>query len=573
MLSRYVMGSALSILVFASVAATQPAFVQNAFGLQLIGTPKESPKRFALSAAGSTRPPELGAAFVVGRDSPPTGGSAQIKLQRIDHTGSTGQQGVLGWSRLLPTQPGQTDADGISVITDKFATKVFVTGWYKSGTGKNIIVMGYDGAGNTLWPAPFTYSTPDVTGDDVPVQIEWNQFSGFGGDPALNAVYVGGTAEGVATGATLGRDIVVFKLKETDGTPFNVNWAAPFRFNGAGNGPDTFSEFSVQHRRCVPEGGEPSEYNRIYVGGTSYQGVINKNDYVIISIDGTTALASTPTLYNSPNSGDDYLTSLDALAFYSPQCQIDGTVAVTGYSNGTSPGDGTDDFVTIAYNLDSMSPSFPGPLVPKWGGPLGPTRVYDGADSSTSQGTDHAIAVKLSTGAFYVFVTGSSWGGTSEGFNVATIGYAAADGIKVWDGPPPFLPGGVALFNHPSASAEDRAMDLIVDKADNIYVAGFSYTGSSKDYFAISYLPFNGQRRWQVCTGTAPIPTADDFVTVGGIQNGSDTSGSIRVSRYGSNAIDHVGDVYLYGLFTNTGNQFTVVKYRQSDDENGCPTP
>ncbi len=57
----------------------------------------------------------------------------------------------------------------------------------------------------------------------------------------------------------------------------------------------------------------------------------------------------------------------------------------------------------------------------------------------------------------------------------------------------------------------------------------------------------------------------DPFVLYDGAQNGSDVAGCIRVSSDGGPYIDHDGDVFLYGLVSHSGSQFTVVKYTQTD--------
>ncbi|MGE3109269.1 MAG: hypothetical protein AB7G11_04395 [Phycisphaerales bacterium] len=106
------------------------ARVRHAFGDEVAGKSTISAGRFALAAAQTYEPfggsqPEA-CAFVVGRETPALGGTAQIKVQRING------DGTLGWSALVPTQLGQTDANGVAVVTHEAATKVFVTGWYKN---------------------------------------------------------------------------------------------------------------------------------------------------------------------------------------------------------------------------------------------------------------------------------------------------------------------------------------------------------------------------------------------------------------------------------------------------------
>jgi hypothetical protein len=92
-------------------------------------------------------------------------------------------------------------------------------------------------------------------------------------------------------------------------------------------------------------------------------------------------------------------------------------------------------------------------------------------------------------------------------------------------------------------------------------VGGKSYNGTSLDYCAISY-NVNGSTRWLERVGG--VPTSNTHVLYDGTQHGVDAAGCLRVSRFGG-PIDHIGDVFLYGLVSRSGNQFTVVKYTQED--------
>ncbi len=135
MLSRYVMGSVLSIsLVLAGVAVAQPGFIASSFAAQVAGTPKYAVGRFALTASGTGGP-----AFVVARDFDFTGSAPRIKVQRVEASGT------LGWSASFPFLPNITDADGIAVTTDENATKVFVTGWVQGTNGPDIVTMAFNG--------------------------------------------------------------------------------------------------------------------------------------------------------------------------------------------------------------------------------------------------------------------------------------------------------------------------------------------------------------------------------------------------------------------------------------------
>ncbi len=396
---------------------------------------------------------------------------------------------------------------------------VFVTGWITKSHGKDIFTASLTANGAVTWWRQ--YNNPLANGDDHPVTIAWDNTGYF--------IYVGGVSDGtVLGGGSSSADFVLLKYNQSDGTDA-TGWGTPFRYNGTANGKDSLADVAVVHQNI-----DTTVIDLLYVAGT-VRNIGSGQDYATIWINPANPGNYTDEIFNSSGSGDDVLTSLAVDA----QSQTEALVVVTGYSNGEESE--TEDYVTIAYPYDLS--------VKTWG-----PKVYDG----TGNGSDRAAKVVIELGGGSVFVTGESWGGDPSstppgtGYDFVTIRYAGNNGDIDW----------TSRFDNLNANAEDRAADLVVDKFGNTYVGGKSYNGVSLDYCAISY-DISGATRW--IQALPPNPPGDPFVLYDGAQNGSDVAGCIRVSSDGGPFIDHDGDVFLYGLVSRSGSQFTVVKYTQTD--------
>jgi hypothetical protein len=147
-------------------------------------------------------------------------------------------------------------------------------------------------------------------------------------------------------------------------------------------------------------------------------------------------------------------------------------------------------------------------------------------------GSAHALAVDSQGN---VYVTGESWGGTSQS-DYATVKYDP-NGNQLW----------VARYNGPG-NADDYAFALALDAAGNVYVTGYSHGGNTGyDYATVKY-DSNGNQLW--------------VARYNGPGSGSDIARAI--------AVDDGGSVYVTG-FSRTGTSwpdyadFATVKY----DPNG----
>ncbi len=495
------------ILVVAA-ARGQNAYVERVWEHEVSGTVKVAPGRFSLAATTTSTPgdPISGFVYVVGRYSSPYGASPVMLVSKVDKDGTSPPI----WTAHL-TIANTTDAVGIAVATDEAGLQVFVTGWYEGSNGKDIVTASLNSSnGNVLWAQRYNYASSNK--DDYPVTIVWDQ--------AGDAIYVGGVSQGSSPGGfSTGADFILLKYVASTGA-VATGWSAPFRYNGTAFGNDELADVAVWHAGSI---------DLLYVGGTVETAGAGK-DYATIWIDPSNPAAFTDELFNSSGTKNDVLTSI-AVHATGP---TNATVIATGYSEGV--GTSTEDYWTIAYPYDLSSVIW--------------DEAYDGAG-----GADRAVKVVISDNGATAFVTGESWGGSGTGYDFATAAYDLTDGSADWSSPP------VKRFDNIAVSGEDRATDIVVDKNGNTYICGKSYNGSSFDYCAISY-KLDGEIRWIERVGG--VPTGNTYVLYDGAQNGPDTPGCIRVSRSGG-PVDHVGDVFLYGLVSRSGNPFTVLKYIQED--------
>ena len=209
------------------------------------------------------------------------------------------------------------------------------------------------------------------------------------------------------------------------------------RYNRAENSDDKPSAITVDGS------------GNVYVTGYSYLKGVSL-EYVTIKYD-----SNGNELWISRYDGNGYGTAL--------AIDSSGDVYVTGFSQGI----GTDwDFATIKYYPDGDT---------AW------VRRYDGPANADDRG--YAIAVD---GHGNVCVTGFSTGGSGYqvSYDFATIKYYP-DGDTAW----------VRRYDGPIKDA-DIARAIAVDRYDNVYVTGESYSNQTwHDYATIKYYP-NGDTAW-----------------------------------------------------------------------------
>ena len=295
----------------------------------------------------------------------------------------------------------------------------------------------------------------------------------------------------------------------------------------------------------------------VYVTGYSY-GSGTSSDYATIKYD-TNGNELWTARYNGLGNGYDYAAAIEVDA--------SGNVYVTGYSVGSGT---SSDYATIKYDTDGKQL-----WVSRYNGP--------------GNGYDYAFAIAVDANG-NVYVTGGSPGsGTSSDY--ATIKYDT-NGNELW----------LARYNSPGNSY-DQAAAIAVDANGNVYVTGYSYSGTSSDYATIKY-DTNGNQLWvarydgrdnsyDLATDIAVDASGNVYVTGGSYDSVTsndyatikyDTNGNqLWLARYNGPgnfsdsasaiAIDAGGNVYVTGIsagsyiYLNEDYAYATIKYDTNGNE------
>ncbi|MCK4532570.1 SBBP repeat-containing protein [bacterium] len=234
-----------------------------------------------------------------------------------------------------------------------------------------------------------------------------------------------------------------------------------------------------------------------------------------------------------------------------------GNIVVSGCSDDGS----NSDYFTIKYNNDLSAV-------------LG-SAVYNGP----ANGHDYAYGVAVD-GAGNIIVTGDSHNGTN--FDYFTIKYNDDLSVVL----------GSAAYNNP-ANANDYARGIDVDGEGNIFITGWSYNGGNFDYVSIKYnndlsvvlgsATYNGSANGEDCGRAIVIDRAGDIVVTGysnsGINNdyftikyNDDFSVVLGSAAYNSPAnlgeyamgvvADVAGNIFISGRsYNGTNMDYCIVKY------------
>jgi len=257
----------------------------------------------------------------------------------------------------------------------------------------------------------------------------------------------------------------------------------------------------------------------VYVTGISVNNS-NNEDFATVkySASGTQLWVKR---YNGPSNMQD-----EAFAMFVDDA---GNVYVTGGSQQTNKGY---DYLTVKYNSAGTQ---------LW------TARYD-----ASSGNDIASDIKVDLYG-NVFITGSSYGGTSVKMDYATVKYTSA-GVQNW-----------LKRNNGTANDTDAATSLDLDVYGNAYVTGFvknNVTGF--DFCTIKYLNFDGMVEWSKIYSTGKL-----------ILNANDKAWKIKViskpcasSRAPIAVPCWVVDVYVTGQSDGgtMGYDFMTLRYTEQGD-------
>ena len=331
-----------------------------------------------------------------------------------------GATGAPLWTRRYNgTGNGNDEAFSIAVSPD--GSKVVVTGESLGTTsGYDYATIVYDAAsGAPLWLKRYNgLGNLDDIGRSVGV--------------SSSRVYVTGNSDG----GSIGYDYATVAYDLASGVAL---WER--RYDGTDHGSDYAYSLAVA----------PND-RRVYVTGYADMGATGL-DYVTQAIDAVTGVGIWGTAYNGSANSSDY--------GYAVAVSPDGTkVFATGKSTET----GTDhDYSTVAFNASTGAKLW--------------FRRYDGP----TNGHDEAASLVVSPGSNRVFVTGYSYGGSSNDY--ATIAYDAATGAQIW-----------ARRYNGLSNGSDLAYDVAVTP-DGVYayVTGYAASGASgDDYATVAYLAATG---------------------------------------------------------------------------------
>jgi len=259
--------------------------------------------------------------------------------------------------------------------------------------------------------------------------------------------------------------------------------------------------------------------------------------------------------YNGPSNLHDFATNI----------AVDGSGNV--YVSGNSRGGWPWDYATIKYDTNGNEL-----WVKRYNGP------GNGFDTVSKIVVDDAG---------YSYVTGTSFGGTSTGYEYATIKYDP-NGNELW----------VKTYNN-AAHYDDGAASIVVDSAGNSYVTGSSFgSGTRKDFTTIKY-DVDGNELWvsrysgpwgseDFATGIAMDSTGNIFVT-GRIHFISSYNGAYQYTtiKYDTNgnqlwvkaydgyggttdiAVDNKDNIFITGHHSggSTGSDYLTIKYDTEGNE------
>jgi hypothetical protein len=416
-----------------------------------------------------------------------TGGASAIAVDGAGYVYVTGPNGC--WAEDW----GGCDHDYVTVKYDPDGNRLWVA-QYNANSFDQATAIAVDDAGNVYvtgksWVGPFPDGAPDyatIKYDPDGHEVWVARYDGpeHGSDTAFAiAVDAGGNVYVTGASAGVGTSLDYATIKY--GPAGNELWVA--RYNGPGN--------FVDRARAIALDGAGG----LYVTGSSFGGLSTFQDYATIKYDlnGNQSWIARYNRQGEPFPDDEP----KAIAI------AGGNVYVTGSSAGVGTGL---DYATIKY----------GPA----GNELWVAR-YDGPGNQVD--APAAIAVD-SVG--HVYVTGESRQPFGIG-DYATVKYGT-NGNELW----------VARYDGPG-NGGDAATGLAIDRADNVYVTGWSYGGAGADYATVEY-DTHGNQLWVARYNAG---------------NSTDLASAIAVDTAGNVYVTGVSQIDLY-----EGFDYATIKYSQT---------
>ncbi|MCH7761167.1 SBBP repeat-containing protein, partial [candidate division TA06 bacterium] len=432
-----------------------------------------------------------------------------------------GAQGIRaqGWEWVQRYDGPANGDDVASAIVVDTSGNVYVTGWSAgSGTMNDYATIKYNGRGDSVWVNRFNDSDSlndeasaiavDGSGNVYVTGRSARTLTGFdyatikyfstggqdwvsrfnapaSGDDAASTLVVDPSGNlyvtGKSAGSGTGDDYATIKYNSSGG----VLWVSRY------NGPDSLVDEA--YALAVDESGN------VYVTGRSLS-TVTSFDYATVKYGSMGNQQWAARYDNVPTSGADEASAIavDDL----------GNVYVTGKSFESGAGN---DYFTIKYNSSGVQ---------QW------AVRYNGPGNGPD--VPSALAVDRSGN---VYVTGSSWSGTS--LDYSTIKYNSL-GAQVW----------LNLYNG-LGNGIDEASAIAVDSSGDVYVTGKSWSGSNNDYATIKY-DSTGAELW--------------VSLYNGPANGEDLATTL--------VVDALGNVYVTGNSIGIGTQidYVTLKYCSQDD-------
>jgi hypothetical protein len=353
-----------------------------------------------------------------------SGGSEAAAVTR-DAAPATTPGGLLWTSFYSATRGGA----GSAIASSPSGKTVFAAGFVPigdpSGFATAFATVAYNAeTGSQLW-ASLYHGAGDTS-----------RATAVAASPDGSKVFVTGSSEGNGTN----RDYATVAYNATTGHQLWVR-----RYNGPVNTGDDPAAIVVD-----------PDSKTVFVTGTS-QGVRVGVDYTTIAYDAATGKQLWLRRYNNPRrNGFD---SASGMAI-SPNGS---RLYVTGTSHGRSS---QEDYATVAYAAASGKQLW----VARYNGP--------------ANDSDFGRSVAVSGDGKRVFVTGSSWGGTSL-YDYATVAYQAATGDPLWT-------------RRYSGRSQDIAVAVVANPRKNVvYVTGSSFGGAThRDIATIAYNGTTGAPAW-----------------------------------------------------------------------------
>jgi hypothetical protein len=333
-----------------------------------------------------------------------------------------------------------------------------------SGFGGYMIVK-YNASGDTIWHASYSDDSALATSPKIAVDNAGNTYI-TGTSGSLNAfdfVTLKFNASGVqqwcvryngqSNSSDWARDIAVDDsgnvyvtgLSDDDYTTvkYNANgieqWIA--HYNGPGNNNDNPKAIAVD------------SFGNVYVTGSSSGGYPTYTDIATVKYN-SSGIEKWVARYNGLNNSNDG-------GGYSIAVDGSGNVYVTGSSIGIGT---SHDYTTLKYDSSGIE---------QW------VDIYSGTGNSD----DIATALALDE-AGNVYITGYSYGGSSNYYDCVTIKYNAT-GSRQW----------VAIYNR-SSYYNDWGNAIAIDDNENVYVTGYSgHIYGDKDYLTLKYNS-SGVQQW-----------------------------------------------------------------------------